>query len=518
MSTPETKLRIFMRPSGNEIVFSNNSATFVRESLVPISEGTQIVRDVNGNLRSLGNTAFRKYRLSLSCNDNRLPPLSNLWASQVVDVEMSTVIAERGTTPSRTAVAGTVSVIGSRVEYRPRLTMMITRPPELSDVEWQGGAAGWSMELEEVLGSTDVPVSTDRLILGPRPVREASRGTFLSVGYASELTRIPDTQAVTWSIVVGSLPPGLSLNPATGVVSGTPTEGGVYAFSLRAQGAADVEAVQTYVFDVEAPASSVIWAKGSGGSAVNFVDLDGSSKTAFVFNATASFNCTTAGWVLLRIFSGAGGLGTAGSGSGGGAGGYREVMVWVEPGLHPIEGGAAGAPGSLGSISDANRHGYPGTPSSAFGVSPRGGGGGVGATSNTSNISRTIGGSGGGGARQNGSSNATHPGAVGMPYLGHNGSDAPVVGTEHSGGAGGGAKGPGNGINGGPGIRYWIGQWRDVCGGGAGSIGSTGSTVGTASHGATPGQSGAPNSGAGASAGTWGNQGGSGRVEIIVGV
>lgn len=35
---------------------------------------------------------------------------------------------------------------------------------------------------------------------------------------------------VSWAITGGSLPPGLSLNPATGAVTGTPTQQGYYVF------------------------------------------------------------------------------------------------------------------------------------------------------------------------------------------------------------------------------------------------------------------------------------------------
>jgi len=37
----------------------------------------------------------------------------------------------------------------------------------------------------------------------------------------------------TWSVISGTIPPGLSLHPATGALSGTPTTAGTYAFNLR---------------------------------------------------------------------------------------------------------------------------------------------------------------------------------------------------------------------------------------------------------------------------------------------
>lgn len=41
------------------------------------------------------------------------------------------------------------------------------------------------------------------------------------------------TGTPTFSIVAGSLPPGLTLNTLTGVVSGSPTTPGTFSFTVR---------------------------------------------------------------------------------------------------------------------------------------------------------------------------------------------------------------------------------------------------------------------------------------------
>jgi hypothetical protein len=64
---------------------------------------------------------------------------------------------------------------------------------------------------------------------------------------------------VTWAITAGSLPPGISLNPATGAVTGTPTQQGGFNFTIVATDVATGASKQggTYNFTVY-PAGTVI--------------------------------------------------------------------------------------------------------------------------------------------------------------------------------------------------------------------------------------------------------------------
>ena len=57
-------------------------------------------------------------------------------------------------------------------------------------------------------------------------------------GFTPTLGPAGVTQPVTYALAGGTLPPGLSLNPATGQISGTPTAAGSYDFSLVASNAA----------------------------------------------------------------------------------------------------------------------------------------------------------------------------------------------------------------------------------------------------------------------------------------
>ena len=55
----------------------------------------------------------------------------------------------------------------------------------------------------------------------------------VSTGYSATLTASAGTTPYVWSLTVGSLPPGLTLNAGSGVISGTPTSSGTFNFTAR---------------------------------------------------------------------------------------------------------------------------------------------------------------------------------------------------------------------------------------------------------------------------------------------
>ena len=76
--------------------------------------------------------------------------------------------------------------------------------------------------------------------------------------YSQTLAASGGTAPLAWSISSGSLPPGLALNPGTGVISGTPTTAGTFAFTAMvtdAAGASDTQALSIDVAIAIAPTS-----------------------------------------------------------------------------------------------------------------------------------------------------------------------------------------------------------------------------------------------------------------------
>lgn len=69
-----------------------------------------------------------------------------------------------------------------------------------------------------------------KLTLGPESTTPGTRG----VAYSLQMTATV-AEPKTWQISSGALPPGLALNPTTGLISGTPTASGQFDFQVRAK-------------------------------------------------------------------------------------------------------------------------------------------------------------------------------------------------------------------------------------------------------------------------------------------
>ncbi|WP_157892252.1 MULTISPECIES: DUF7927 domain-containing protein [Frankia] len=72
----------------------------------------------------------------------------------------------------------------------------------------------------------------------------------VGAAYTDQFTVSGGTAPFTWSISTGSLPPGLSLNAATGLLSGTPTTAGSYPFTVRVADASGQAATQSLTISI----------------------------------------------------------------------------------------------------------------------------------------------------------------------------------------------------------------------------------------------------------------------------
>jgi CSLREA domain-containing protein len=134
----------------------------------------------------------------------------------------------------------------------------------------------------------------------------------VGVAYSQTITATGGAAPYAYTVSAGSLPPGLSLNATSGVVSGTPTTSGAYSFTIRATDTALCFGARNYTLNVTAgvfaaalvlqsdatgvwePAEAVTLAPSwTNGSQIDITAVTGTLSTT---NATITLTDTSASY------------------------------------------------------------------------------------------------------------------------------------------------------------------------------------------------------------------------------
>jgi hypothetical protein len=78
-------------------------------------------------------------------------------------------------------------------------------------------------------------------------------GGTANAAYSQTVTASPSGTTYGYAVTAGSLPPGLSLNTGTGAITGTPSTGGTYNFTITATGWGTCTGSQTYTITIACP-------------------------------------------------------------------------------------------------------------------------------------------------------------------------------------------------------------------------------------------------------------------------
>jgi len=87
-------------------------------------------------------------------------------------------------------------------------------------------------------------------------------GGTVGVGYSQTLTASGGTAPYTWALSSGTLPAGLTLNPSTGSIAGSPTAAGAATFTVRVTDSKATTATRSLSITVTAPVTAVPGAFG----------------------------------------------------------------------------------------------------------------------------------------------------------------------------------------------------------------------------------------------------------------
>jgi len=339
--------------------------------------------------------------------------------------------------------------------------------------------------------------STDAITAGSSPVWVTASdglGTFqtsTAISTSVQATDADSGSTVSYSVVSGALPTGISLNSSTGALTGTtPSSAQSSSFTIRATDSGGNFADRAFSMGI----SSFVT---SGG---NISSIGNERVHTFYANGTFVIPVTTSNVKVLLVAGGGGN----GNGGGGGGGLLYHSGKTLSAGSYAVTVGSGG--------SGAN-----GTNSVFSDMTAIGGGAGC---AGTGGCHGSAGGSGGGGGRDNGSGGAAQQGnSGGATGYGNAGGNSCGCGWGGAGGGGGAGSAGAQGSGGSPGSEYGgaggNGRQYDITGtstyyaaGHNGSWGNGGTNGGQAGLGAVTNGNGPANSGSG------GGQGGSGICVI----
>jgi uncharacterized protein YhjY with autotransporter beta-barrel domain len=196
-----------------------------------------------GVVDSIGSTGTKPYTVTVAAPSLTIGPASLPNATQGASYSQ-TLTPAGGTGPYTFSLASGTLPAGLSLNAS---TGAITGTPTGS------GASTFTVSVSDSAGvnatkAYTVTVTTTALTISPASLPNGTQGT----AYRQTLTAIGGAGSYTYSVASGALPPGLTLNTATGAVAGTPTGSGSSSFAIAVADSAGSTGTRAYTLQIGA--------------------------------------------------------------------------------------------------------------------------------------------------------------------------------------------------------------------------------------------------------------------------
>ncbi|MGQ0733234.1 MAG: putative Ig domain-containing protein, partial [Acidobacteriota bacterium] len=129
-----------------------------------------------------------------------------------------------------------------------RITLRVLDPNRFDTVTYSAAESVAPVAVAQAVGTEDAAVGvTQPAAAGVLTSDAPVPGSTVGGAYSTTVTSVGTG---TWSLVSGSLPPGLSLDAATGVIDGTATTPGVYTFTLLFEATSGISDYRTMTITI----------------------------------------------------------------------------------------------------------------------------------------------------------------------------------------------------------------------------------------------------------------------------
>jgi photosystem II stability/assembly factor-like uncharacterized protein len=135
---------------------------------------------------------------------------------------------------------------GASYDFGTIVTLSPTSDPGSAFTGWSGGCSGSGSCTVTMDAARSVTANFVQIMLSPATLSGGS----VSVPYNQTIIASGGTAPYTFAITAGSLPPGLSL-ATMGALTGTPTAGGNYSFTVTATDAASITGSRGYTLTID---------------------------------------------------------------------------------------------------------------------------------------------------------------------------------------------------------------------------------------------------------------------------